>query len=80
MKPPIPITDRRFQYVPSASTDLRKTFARVRDELAAVKAIGGPSQAFIDAMGRGVEVIEYEAGSTRLPANVKALPKKKGTA
>jgi len=34
MKPPIPITDRRFQYVPSASTDIRKTFARVRAQIA----------------------------------------------
>jgi len=41
MKPPIPITDRRFQYVPSASTDLRKTFARIRDELAKQPSIDG---------------------------------------
>lgn len=26
------ILDRRFKYVPAASTDLRKTFARIRRE------------------------------------------------
>jgi hypothetical protein len=33
MKPLIPLTDPRFQYVNAASTDLRKTFARVRAEM-----------------------------------------------
>lgn len=32
MKPRIPITDPAFKYIPSASTDLAKTFARVRKE------------------------------------------------
>lgn len=34
MKPAIPITDRRFEYVDSANTNIRKTFARVREEMA----------------------------------------------
>ena len=29
----IPITDPRFKYIPAASTDIRKTFARVRKEM-----------------------------------------------
>ena len=37
MKPAIPITDARFEYVPSVRTDIRKTFARIRAELAKVK-------------------------------------------
>lgn len=32
MKPPIPITDRRFVYTDSANTNLRKTFERIRRE------------------------------------------------
>lgn len=32
MKPAIPITDKRFDYVPSHQTDIRVTFARVRAE------------------------------------------------
>lgn len=32
MKPPKSILDRSFEYVPSAQTDLRKTFARLRRE------------------------------------------------
>lgn len=32
MKPRIPITDPAFKYIPSASTDLARTFARVRKE------------------------------------------------
>lgn len=30
MKPPIPLHDKRFQYVPSHQTDIRKTFAKAR--------------------------------------------------
>jgi hypothetical protein len=37
VKPTIPITDARFCYVPSAHTDIRKTFDRIRAELAKVK-------------------------------------------
>lgn len=32
MKPPIPITDRRFEYTPSYETDLRKKFAKMKSE------------------------------------------------
>ena len=32
MKPSIPITDRRFKYYDSASTDVARTFARIRRE------------------------------------------------
>lgn len=35
MKPRLPITDRAFRYRPSASTDLRKTFAAARKRMAA---------------------------------------------
>jgi hypothetical protein len=34
MKPALPITDPRFRYVPSILTDIRKTFDRVRQEIA----------------------------------------------
>jgi hypothetical protein len=34
MKPAKPITDPTFRYTNAASTDLRKTFARIRRELA----------------------------------------------
>jgi hypothetical protein len=64
------ILDPTFRYVRSTDTDIRKTFKRVRDELAAVKAIGAPSPQIRDAT-------DY---ATPLPANVKALPKKKETA
>lgn len=37
MKPPS-ILDPNFHYVPSTQTDIRKTFARVRRELAKAKA------------------------------------------
>lgn len=37
MKPAIPLTNPAFKYVNSASTDLRKTFARVRKEMAEQK-------------------------------------------
>lgn len=30
MKPPVPITDPRFVYVPSHQTDIRETFRRAR--------------------------------------------------
>jgi hypothetical protein len=30
IEPSIPLTDSRFQYTPAASTDIRKTFERVR--------------------------------------------------
>jgi hypothetical protein len=32
MKPPRSLLDPRFRYVSAASTDLRKTFARIRRE------------------------------------------------
>ena len=31
MKPSIPITDKRFVYVPASHTDIRETFKRVRE-------------------------------------------------
>jgi len=31
--PAIPITDPRFQYVPSAKTDIRDTFRRAREQM-----------------------------------------------
>lgn len=31
-KPRLPLTDRRFVYVPSNKTNLRETFARIRAE------------------------------------------------
>jgi hypothetical protein len=31
--PKIPITDNRFNYIPSAKTDIRETFRRVRAEM-----------------------------------------------
>lgn len=31
-KPSIPITSKYFKYVPSFNTDIRKTFAKVREE------------------------------------------------
>jgi hypothetical protein len=31
--PKIPITDNRFNYVPSAKTDIRDTFRRAREQL-----------------------------------------------
>lgn len=34
MKPLIPLHSREFKYVPSTSTDIRKTFARIRREMA----------------------------------------------
>ena len=34
MKPKIPLTNRAFKYVPSAKTDVRKTWARIRREMA----------------------------------------------
>jgi hypothetical protein len=33
MKPPKRLTDPSFVYTPSTSTDIRKTFARVRREM-----------------------------------------------
>ena len=33
MKPNIPITDSRFEYVPSYQTDISKTFEKVKREL-----------------------------------------------
>lgn len=45
MKPIIPLHDPRFRYTNAASTDLRKTFARIRREqeraAEAAKARGG---------------------------------------
>ena len=37
MKPAIPLTDPRFVYTKSTHTDIRKTFERIRAELAKVK-------------------------------------------
>lgn len=34
MKPGYPLTDPRFKYVSAANTDIRKTFARVKREIA----------------------------------------------
>lgn len=33
-RPPIPLTDPRFVYVPSVATDVRKTFAKAREQMA----------------------------------------------
>lgn len=38
MNKPRSILDPRFRYVPAAKTDIRKTFARVRRELARANA------------------------------------------
>lgn len=38
MKPPIPLYDPRFKYVNAASTDLEKTFARIKREQEKAKA------------------------------------------
>ena len=38
MKPAIPVTDPRFKWVSSHATDIRKTFARARKELAEQRA------------------------------------------
>lgn len=35
MKPIVPLHSREFKYVPAAATDIRKTFARIRREMAA---------------------------------------------
>lgn len=40
LTPVIPITDKRFKYVPAAETDIRKTFQRARAGL----AMGGGRQ------------------------------------
>lgn len=37
MKPTRRILDKSFAYTPACSTDIRKTFARVRREIAAAK-------------------------------------------
>lgn len=44
MKPTVPITDSAFPYADSANTDIRKTFARARQQIAAAaaNAPGGP--------------------------------------
>lgn len=33
MKPPVPIYDKRFVYVPSHQTDIRVTFAKARAQM-----------------------------------------------
>lgn len=33
MKPRIPITDKRFKYVPSSNTDVRETMRKERERL-----------------------------------------------
>lgn len=38
-KPPVPITNPAFKYVPAANTDIRALFARVRAEQAAAKQL-----------------------------------------
>ena len=37
------ILDPTFRYTPSFSTDIRRTFARIRDELRRQGALRGPS-------------------------------------
>ena len=41
------ILDPSFRYVPSTSTDLRKTFARVRREIQRARAQGARSEATV---------------------------------
>jgi len=38
------ILDPTFHYVPSTQTDLRKTFSRIRRELARAKSAPGPGR------------------------------------
>lgn len=33
MKPPVSILNRKFEYTPSVKTDIRKTFARIREQI-----------------------------------------------
>ncbi len=37
VKPPIPITNPAFKYVPAANTDVRATFARIKAQQAQLK-------------------------------------------
>ncbi len=39
MKPPKSILNRAFRYTPAAKTDIRRTFARARRELAAAAQV-----------------------------------------
>jgi hypothetical protein len=42
MKPTKSILDKSFRYVPSASTNIRKTFERIRNEMKREKAAATP--------------------------------------
>jgi hypothetical protein len=51
------ILDPSFHYVPSTQTDIRKTFSRIRREMARTKAQSGRDQGLVVMMPRKRAVV-----------------------